>query len=152
MSNKKSVEIKGNKGILTRQTTQSNPELKKLVDETNKEAKIFQRKPRVPRSPPPTEPNKFSSQTYVNIPSDSEKEENTEKISTPTTSKADLNVLEKTDSQETDNLEQNQDITESIQERNTPTITLNNLLIPEPNFIHQIHQAKHLYFLTIQYI
>ena len=70
MSNKKSLEIKGNRGILTRQTTQSNPELKKLVDETNKEAKIFQRKPRVPRSPPRTKPNKFSSQTYVNILSD----------------------------------------------------------------------------------
>ena len=60
MSNKKSLEIKGNKGILTRQTTQSNPELKKQVDETNKEAKIFQRKPRVPISPPRTEPFFFA--------------------------------------------------------------------------------------------
>ena len=57
MSNKKGLESKGNKGILTRQTTQNNPELKKQVDEINKEANIFGRKPRVPRSPPRTQLN-----------------------------------------------------------------------------------------------
>ena len=42
MSNKKDLENKGNKGILTRLTTQNNPEIKKQVDEKNKEANIFQ--------------------------------------------------------------------------------------------------------------
>ena len=39
MSSQKDLESKGNKGILTRQTTQNHPELKKQVDEINKEAK-----------------------------------------------------------------------------------------------------------------
>ena len=51
MWNKKGLENTGNKGILTRQTTQSNPELKKQVDEINKEANILARKPKVTRSP-----------------------------------------------------------------------------------------------------
>ena len=129
MSNKKGLENKGNKGILTRQTTQSNPELKKQVDEINKEANIFSRKPRVTRSPPRTQLNNFSSHTYVNVPLDLETEENTEKTSIPT--KADLNVLEQTNSQPTDTLEQSQDVTKSTQEINIPTININNLLIPE---------------------
>ena len=54
--------------------------------------------------------------------------ENTEKTSIPTTSKADINVPERTDSQATDKLEQNQNITEFPQEQNIPT---NNPLIPE---------------------
>ena len=57
MSNKKDLESKGNKGILTRLTTQNNPELKKQVDEINKEANIFSRKPRVTRSAPRTQSN-----------------------------------------------------------------------------------------------
>ena len=80
MSSKKDLGSKGNKGILTRQTTQNNPELKKQVDEINKEANIFSRKPRVPRSPPRTQLNNFSSHTYVNVPFIPELEENTEKI------------------------------------------------------------------------
>ena len=35
MSNKKDLESKGNKGILTRLSTQTHPELKKQVDEIN---------------------------------------------------------------------------------------------------------------------
>ena len=99
MSNKKGLESKGNKEILTRQTTHNNSELKKQVDEINKEANIFSRKLRVTRSPPRTQLNNFSLHTYVNVPLDSETEENTEKTSIPTTLKADLNVLEQTDSQ-----------------------------------------------------
>ena len=38
MSNKEDLENKGNKGILTKQTTQNNPELKQQVEEINKEA------------------------------------------------------------------------------------------------------------------
>ena len=87
---KKGSESKENKGILTRQTTQNNPELKKQVDEINKEVNIFSRKPRVTRSPPRTQLNNFSSHTYVNVPLDSKTEENTEKTPIPTTSKADL--------------------------------------------------------------
>ena len=98
MSNKKGLENKVKWGILTRQMTQRNPELKKQVDEINKETNILERKPRVTRSPPRTQLNKFSTHTYVNVPLDSKTEENTEKISIPTTSKADLNVLEKSDS------------------------------------------------------
>ena len=105
MSSKKGLENKGNKGILTRQTTQNNPELKKQVDERNNETNVFGRKPRVPRSPPRTDLHKFS--------------------------KADLNGPEITDSQATDNLEQNQNITEFTQEQDIPTIVINNLLIPE---------------------
>ena len=60
MSSKKDLENKGIKGILTRQTTQNNPELKKQVDERNNEANVFGRKPRVPRSLPRTDLNKFS--------------------------------------------------------------------------------------------
>ena len=131
MSSKKGLENKGNKGILTRQRTQSNQELKKQVDERNNEANVFGRKPRVPRSPPRTDLIKFTSHTYENVPSNKTTEENTEKTSIPTTSRTDLNAPEITDSQAVDNLEQNQDVTEIIQERNTPTITLNNLLIPE---------------------
>ena len=131
MSNKKGLENKGNKGILTRQTTQNNPELKKQVDEINKEANIFSRKPRVTRSPPWTQLNNFASHTYVNVPLDSETEGNTAKTPIPTTSKADLNVLEQTNSQPTDNLEQSKNVTKSTQEINTPTININNLLIPE---------------------
>ena len=101
MSNKKGLESKRHKGIFTRQTTQNNPELKKQVDEINKEANILSRKPRVTRSPPRTQLNNFTSHTYVNVPLDSETEENTEKTSIPTTLKADLNVLEQTDSQTT---------------------------------------------------
>ena len=67
MSNKKELENKGNKGILTSLTTQNNSELKKQVDEINKEANIFSRKSRVTRSPPRTQANKFSSHTYVNV-------------------------------------------------------------------------------------
>ena len=113
MSNKKGLENKGNKGILTWQTTQNNPELKKQVDEINKEANIFSRKPRVTRSPPRTQLNNLASHTYVNIPLDSETEGNAEKTPIPTTSKADLNVLEQTNSQPTDSLEQSQNITKS---------------------------------------
>ena len=131
MSSKKGLENKGNKGILTRQTTQNNPELKKQVDERNNEASVFGRKPRVPRSPPRTDLNKFLSHTYVNVAPNYITGENTENISIPTTSKADLNVPEITDSQATDNLEQNQNITEFTQEQNIPTIVINNLLIPE---------------------
>ena len=108
MSNKKNLENMGNKGILTRLTTQNIPELKKQVDEINKEANIFSRKPRVRTSPPRTQANRFSSHTYVNVPLDSKTEKNAEKISIPTISKADLNVIEKTDAQLTVNLEQNQ--------------------------------------------
>ena len=131
MSNKKGIENKGNNGILTRQTTQNNPELKKQVDEINKEAKIFSRKPRETRSSPRTQLNNFASHTYVNVPLDSETEGNTEKTPVPTTSKADLNVLEQTNSQPTDTLEQSQNVTKSTQEINTPTININNLLILE---------------------
>ena len=63
MSNQKGLESKGNKGILIRQTTQNNPELKKQVDEINKESNIFSRKPRITRSPPRTQLNNFSSHT-----------------------------------------------------------------------------------------
>ena len=131
MSNKEGLENKGNKGILTRQTTQNNPELKKRVDEINKEANIFSRKPMLTRSPPWTQSNNFASHTYVNVPLESEKEGNTEKTPISTTSEADLNVLEKRNSQPTDTLEQSQNVTKSIQEINTPTININNLLIPE---------------------
>ena len=65
MSYKKDLENKGNKGILTRLTIQNNPELKKQVDEKNKEANIFSRKPRITRSPPRTQSNKFSSHTLT---------------------------------------------------------------------------------------
>ena len=131
MSNKKDLENKGNKGILTRQTIQNNPELKKQVDEINKEANIFSRKPRVTRSPPRTHSNKFSSHTYVNVPLDSKTEINTKKPSIPTISKADLHVLENTDAQFTGNLEQNQNVTEHTEQKDIPTIKVNNLLIPE---------------------
>ena len=50
MSYKKDLENKGNKGILTRLTTQNNPKLKKQVEETNKKDNIFSRKPRITRS------------------------------------------------------------------------------------------------------
>ena len=60
-----------------------------------------------------------------------QKQENTEKISIRTTSKADLNVLERTDSQPTDNLKQRQNVTKPTEERNIPTININNLLILE---------------------
>ena len=60
-----------------------------------------------------------------------QKQKNTKKIPIPTISKADLNVLGNTDAQLTGNLEQNQNITESTQERNIPKIVINNLLIPE---------------------
>ena len=46
MSNTKGTGNKGNEGILTRQTTQRNPELKQ-INEINKEANVFGRKPRV---------------------------------------------------------------------------------------------------------
>ena len=95
MTNKKGLENKGNKGILTRQTTQNHPELKQQVDKINKEANIFGRKPRVTRSPPRKQLSKFSSHTYVKVLLDSKTEENTEKISIPMTSKADLKVVEK---------------------------------------------------------
>ena len=131
MSSTKGLENKGNKGILTRQSTQSNPELKKQVDERNNEANVFGRKPRVQRSPPRTDLIKFTSHTYENVPSNKTTEENTEKTSIPTTSRTDLNAPEITDSQAVDNLEQNQNITESTQERNIPKIVINNLLIPE---------------------
>ena len=108
MSNKKDLGSKGNKGILTRLTTQNNRELKKQVDEINKEANIFSTKPRVKRSPPRTLASKLLSHTYVNVPLDSKTEKNAEKISIPMISKADLNVLEKTDAQFTVNLEQNE--------------------------------------------
>ena len=88
MSNKKGLENKGNKGILTRQTTQNNQELKKQVDEINKEANIFSRKPRVIRSPPRTQLNNFASHSYVNVPLDSETKGNTEKTPILTTSKS----------------------------------------------------------------
>ena len=68
--------------------------------------------------PPQTQLNKNSWHTYANVPLESKTEENTEKISISTTSKADLNVLEKTDSQPTDNLEQSQNVTIPTQERN----------------------------------
>ena len=80
MSYKKDLENKGNNGILNRLTTQNNPELKKQVDETNKEANIFSRKPRITRSPPRTQSNKFSSHTYANVPLDSKTEKNTKEI------------------------------------------------------------------------
>ena len=79
MSSKKDLESRRNKGILSRQATQNNPELKKQVDEINKEANIFSRKPWVPRSPPRTQVNNFSSHTYLNVPFNLELEENTEK-------------------------------------------------------------------------
>ena len=107
MSNKKDLENKGNKGILTRHTSQNNPELKKQVDEINKEANIFSRKPRVTRSSPRKHSNKYSSHTYVNVPLDSKTEKSTKKLSIRTISKADRNVLENTDAQLTSNLEQN---------------------------------------------
>ena len=47
MSNTKGTGNKGNEGILTRQTTQRNPELKKQINEINKEANVFGRNPRV---------------------------------------------------------------------------------------------------------
>ena len=59
MSNKKGLESKENKGISTSQTTQNNPELKKQVDEINKEANNFSRKPRVTISPSRTQLNNF---------------------------------------------------------------------------------------------
>ena len=98
---------------MTRQTTQKNPELKKQVNEINKEANIFSRKPRVARSPLRTQLNNFASYTYVNVLLDSETEGNTEKTPIPTTSKADLLVLEQTNSQPTDTLEQSQNVTQS---------------------------------------
>ena len=79
MSNKEDLKNKGNKGILTRLTTQNNPELKKQVDEINKEANIFSRKPRVTRSPPRKHSNKFSSHTYFNVRLDSKTEIKTQK-------------------------------------------------------------------------
>ena len=131
MSSKKGLENKGNKGILTRQTTQNDPELKKQVDQRNNEANVFGRKPRVPRSPPRINLNNLSTHTYVNITPNSITGENTEKTLSPTTSKTDLNVPEITDSHTTDNSEQNQNDSESTQEQNIPTISINNLLIPE---------------------
>ena len=53
---------------------------------------------------------KDSEHTYVNVPVDSKTEEITEKVSIPTTSKADLNVSEKPDSSITANLKQNENI------------------------------------------
>ena len=88
-------------------------------------------KPKVTRSPPWTQLNNFSSHTYVNVPLYSETEENTEKTSIPITSKADLNVLEQTNSQPTHTLEKSQKVTKSTQEINIPTININNHLIPE---------------------
>ena len=41
MSNTKGTGNKGNEGILTRQTIESNPELKKQINEINKEANVF---------------------------------------------------------------------------------------------------------------
>ena len=70
-------------------------------------------------------------QTYVKVPLDLETEENTEKTPIPTTSKTNLNVLEQTNSQPADTLEQSQNVTKSTQEINTPIININNLLIPE---------------------
>ena len=56
---------------------------------------------------------------------------NTKKTPIPTTSKADLNVLEQTNLQPTDTLEQSQNVTKSTQEINTPTININNFSIPK---------------------
>ena len=60
-----------------------------------------------------------------------QKQKITEKPSISTISKADLNVLEKTDAQLTVNLEQNQNVTEPTEERDISTINVNNFLIPE---------------------
>ena len=49
---RKVQEIRETKGFLTRQTTQKNPELQKQINEINKEANVFGRKPRVQRTPP----------------------------------------------------------------------------------------------------
>ena len=122
----------------------------------NKEANIFSRKSRVTRSPPRTQLNNFTAHTYVNVPLDSETGGNTEETPIPTTSKAELNVLKRTNSQPTDTLEQSQNVTKYTQEINTPAININNLLIPEKNrklyhqlnFIHKIQQTRHRDFWT----
>ena len=104
MSNTKGTGNKEKEGILTRQTTQRNPELKKQINEINKEANVFGRKPRVQRAPPSINLQKDSEHTYVNVPVDSKTEEITEKASIPTTSKADLTLSVKSDSPITANL------------------------------------------------
>ena len=67
MSNTKGTRNKGNEGILTRQTTQKNPELQKQINEINKEANVFGRKPRVQRTPPSINLQKNSEHTYINV-------------------------------------------------------------------------------------
>ena len=88
MSNTKGTGNKGNEGILNRQNTQRNPELKKQINEINKEANVFGRKPRVQRTSPSINLQKDSEHTYVNVPVDSKTEEITEKASIPTPPKA----------------------------------------------------------------
>ena len=133
MSNMEGTGNKGNEGILTRQTTQRNPELKKQINEINKEANVFGRKPRVQRIPPSINLQKDWEHTYVNVPVDSKTEEIMEKASIPTTSKADLNVPEESDSPITANLKQNMNITDSTQNLidDKSTENTNDLLIPE---------------------
>ena len=118
---------------LTRHTTQINPELKKQINEINKEANVFGRKPRVQRTPPSINLQKDSEHTYVNVPVDSKTEEITEKASIPTTSKVDLNLSEKSDSPIIANLKQNENITDSTQNLidDKSTENTNDLLIPE---------------------
>ena len=76
---------------------------------------------------------KDSEHTYVNLLVDSKTEEITEKASIPMTSKADLNVSEKSDSPITANLKQNENITDSAQNiiDDKSTENTNDLLIPE---------------------
>ena len=76
---------------------------------------------------------KNSEHTYINVSVDSKTEENTGKASIPTSSKADLNVSEKSNSPITANLKQNKNITDSTQNLidDKSTENTNDPLIPE---------------------
>ena len=75
MSNTKGTGNKRNEGILTRETTYRNPDLKKQINEINKEANVFGRKPRVQRTPPSINLEKNLEHTYVNVPYLTQKQE-----------------------------------------------------------------------------